>query len=483
MITIQSSIETSINERSAIEISETESHNTQRKTSGRRYGYLDAEGIFISLNALAKSYPFLVKLTSTQELYNLPPVGNETDCPYEHNFERRRLSDNKGCYTWILIIQDKLAHLEGSDSYHTLPEVLINGGLHGDEMIGPTVAIEAASLLLDAAHCESMPHGMEPKSDDIEKWNKWEDDLRKARVCRKLLKNRGVDDIQRKWLARLVTTRRIVIVPTSNALGYFHGSHSENGINPKFDFPFDTDQDKCMQTVTARGMNELFRDHLFQISVNFHSGENTIGYAYGAPAYLHTVSPDDEAYEIVSAGFSDYGGSFPWNKNPYPYGAVNDMFGPKKGRFEDWSYASSWNNASKTTCKPTTNGGYDESKTMYADSMLRTMSFLIDTSRSKQPPRDHLGTDRDVFDVNSRGNGHVPRNVRLMLMAIDLVEPYLTITNVNGLDVQDDIVPLSIQKKRMCRTTKVVNIPEGTDFVTFDWIVGGGFTVDTTSVS
>jgi len=41
---------------------------------------------------------------------------------------------------------------------------------------------------------------------------------------------------------------------------------------------------------------------------------------------------------------------------------------------------------------------------------------------------------------------------------------------------------LSVQKKRNCKTTKSISIPEGTEFVTLDWIIGGGFTVDTTSL-
>ena len=53
-----------------------------------------------------------------------------------------------------------------------------------------------------------------------------------AKSCRITLEQKGINDKHRQWLARLVTTRRIVIVPTANALGYYQNIREEDGIDP-----------------------------------------------------------------------------------------------------------------------------------------------------------------------------------------------------------------------------------------------------------
>lgn len=63
---------------------------------------------------------------------------------------------NRVYKTWILIIEDRIAYLPGNESNSTksLPEVLINGRMHGNKKVGPTVVVELAFLLLESAHCE-----------------------------------------------------------------------------------------------------------------------------------------------------------------------------------------------------------------------------------------------------------------------------------------------------------------------------------------
>ena len=40
---------------------------------------------------------------------------------------------------------------------------------------------------------------------------------------------------------------------------------------------------ECMQTITARIVNELHRRHLFRTAVTFHGGTKSIGYEWGSP--------------------------------------------------------------------------------------------------------------------------------------------------------------------------------------------------------
>jgi hypothetical protein len=98
----------------------------------------------------------------------------------------------------------------------------------GNERVGPTSVMEAATLLLEAATCESRPH----KSDSPHDASTIGDEMADAKSCRMALGGKGINDKHRQWLARLVTTRRIVIVPTANALGYYQNTREEDGIDP-----------------------------------------------------------------------------------------------------------------------------------------------------------------------------------------------------------------------------------------------------------
>ena len=88
--------------------------------------------------------------------------------------------------------------------------------------------MEAATLLLEATSCESKPQ----KPESVNENSQFGDELADAKSCRVALEQKGIDEKHRRWLARLVTTRRIVIIPTANALGYFQNEREEDGIDP-----------------------------------------------------------------------------------------------------------------------------------------------------------------------------------------------------------------------------------------------------------
>jgi hypothetical protein len=165
------------------------------------YSLYSSNAIHSQLALWKEKYPNLIRLTTAQEEYGLPAAGNAQDCPF--------YSASEGCPNAILTIQDYITHPEGSRSSAMLPEVFWSGSLHGNERVGPTAVMEAAFLLLEAATCEALvlrnPNG--DNSTTIQQANY---------TCRSTSVQSGINEGQRKWLARLLSTRRIVVVPTGN---------------------------------------------------------------------------------------------------------------------------------------------------------------------------------------------------------------------------------------------------------------------------
>lgn len=431
-----------------------------------------------ALYGWVNDYPDFVRITTSQDAYGLPTAGGASDCPYD--------DDVTGCKNYILTLQDYIQHPEGSDSSNALPEVFLSGELHGNERVGPTAVMEAAKLMLLAADCESKPRRPstgQQHSFNSEKSTDWASELQAAKTCRKDLKAlHGMDDVHRKWLARLVATRRIVIVPTANALGYYQNRREEGRADPNRDFPYDVEDAKdCMKTIAGRTLNEVFRDHMFQLSLTFHGGMEVVGYEWGAPTWLEHLSPDDQGQSVIGAAYSKYGGNFKTSP-AYKYGTMNDLVYFVRGGFEDWAYAASWDPDRVIPCQPTTFGGYDANKTKYDNSTLRVFNMLVETSNSKEPSESTLGTSFHVFEKDTTGNGHVSRNIRLSLLAVDAVQPYVGFTGINDVTMSDDVVPLTQEKDRSCQESKAVMVPGDQQNVMVRWTVGGAFDIDTTEL-
>jgi hypothetical protein len=259
-------------------------------------------------------------------------------------------------------------------------------------------------------------------------------------------------------------------VPTANALGYFRKVREEGNTDPNRDFPYDlTNPEACMQSVAARTLNEVFRDHLFQLALTFHGGMEVVGYEWGAPTWDGFKSPDDTAQSVIANAYSRYGGGWATSV-PYENGPMNDMVYAVRGGMEDWAYAGSWDPDRVIQCEPTTFGGYPKEKTTYNNSTLRAFNMLVETSNNKIPDKADLGTSLNLLEGQSEGNGHVARNIRLALLAADLVEPYLSIVGVNELSLSDDIVPLQPSGGLVPNDPAVSS---DQDKVTLKWTAGG----------
>jgi hypothetical protein len=302
-------------------------------------------------------------------------------------------------------------------------------------------------------------------------------------ACRNELLDRGITDDHRQWLTRLLRTRRIVLIPTANPWGYYHDIRTEYEVDVNRDFAFDAeDATTCMQTIAARAINEVVRAHMFQSGIVFHAGFEMIGYEWGANAYNGWRSPDDTSQSQIAAAHSRYGGG--WDTSPpYVYGTMDQIIYTVHGSLEDWGYASSWDTDVVTQCAPTTYGGYEAERTVYPPYTNRMFSMLVETSMDKTPTSD-FGTSLDVLNPESSGNGHVPRNLRLSLLMIDLVEPYVWFTSDIGSSRYqlDTMIPFPESTGSSCRDHVMMQVEQETTMLEVSWEVGGAFQVDSTAL-
>ena len=329
----------------------------------RTFKYYTYDGIVNLVNQLNEAYPDLVEVTNAQDAYSLPSPG---------------MCGSKPCKQWIVRITNESTLPEPER-----PEVFFSGALHGNERPGVNAVVELMNVLL---------------------------------------KGYG----KNAWIRRLVDTRTIYIMPMTNALGYYQDTREENHIDPNRDFAIDQYPSECMKTITARAVNELWREHLFQIAITFHAGMRSIAYEWGTTNHKrHYVSPDDASQRAIGSVMSSYAGSF---TGRYPHGPINSQVYPVKGGMEDWGYAGSgysWEPSAGVRCDPATFGGYDRSKTTYTDDQLRVLNILVETTDNKHPAESQLGSTKEILKPDGEGDGELPRNVRLALFATEIVQPYI----------------------------------------------------------
>lgn len=162
---------------------------------------------------------------------------------------------------------------------------------------------------------------------------------------------------------------------------------------------------------------------------------------------------------------------------------MNDAVYPVRGGMEDWAYAASWDTKRVIQCEPDTYDSYPVSKTTYDSSTLRVFNMLVETSNDKTPNKSSLGTTLDLMSSSSNGNGHVARNIRLALLAAELVEPYVRWRTVNALRVSDDLVPMTSRSgSKVCQLTKAMAVPDSSETVRVEWTVGGALSISSTLV-
>lgn len=349
------------------------------RASCAAFTYLPYRGITERLLSLAEKYPGIIKLDTAHDRFGLPKVGR---CSPEAT------TDN--CETWIVTLTDH-ASLAADPGR---PQLIVSGEVHGDEVIGPQVVLAYLEMVA-------------------------------AKVAAGEL-----------YFKRMVKTRVVVALPMVNAVGFYRQERGERQtggkvIDPNRDFAFDQDPKKCMQTLAARTINELFLDSLFRVLVTFHGGTNVLGYEWGDESHCteHVCKPAPDAKFMGALGrrMSDYAGAA-GGEAKYPVGTMGGLVYPVHGGMEDWAYGASWSDEA-VKCKPDTLGGYDRSKTTYNKATNRCVTYLVETANSKKPDQSTLGSDEDMLHSGGAGDGHVPRNVRLTIAAVDAIEPYVVFSN------------------------------------------------------
>eukprot|EP01083_Nonionella_stella_P234203 824515_1 len=307
----------------------------------RRFYAYSYDEILLKLEKFQTEYEDIFELYTAKEKYNLYFTE-------ENNVKCSKKSGT--CQHHMIIITN---HETWSNDL-SRPHVFFSGALHGNEVVGPSTLIELCDYIL-----------FEYKN------NK-----------------------QNLWINYLINNRVIILTPMTNSHGYALSKREEVKIDPNRDFPYMiSDASNCMQTLTARLVNEIFREYLIQLAITFHGGMRAISYEWGAPNHNTPLdlSPDHMAQLQMAKHMQILGGHMfdnnvdIHNKKYYPIGTLNRVVYPVNGGMEDWAYAGSWDTKNVIQCSPNTWGGYPKNKTIYNDAMLRAFNFLVEASDAKIP--------------------------------------------------------------------------------------------------
>lgn len=430
------------------------------------YTYLSYAQIHHRLVLLSTIFPRLMRLYSAQDRFSLPHVGNcsqipVTDADLQPFLDDRYASSTTPtplptivppdslarpapCTVWVV----ELTNFDNLPINPARPQWFVSGELHGDEVIGPIAVLAFIEWMI--AHYPYDP-----------------------------------------FAKRMVDTRVSVLVPMANPVGYFQGVRDEvqqqqqqqqqprtydhgdednddtdiageSGevhlqFDPNRDFAFDNDPESCMQTVAARALNELYRVNLFRVAVTFHAGTNALSYEWGDTTHCEDQNchpaPDTRIMAALADRMSANAGSAGPFEDAYPVGDMGSLVYSVRGGMEDWSYAASWASPA-VVCATTTLGGYPASKTAVNGATNRAVTFLVEMSQDKRPDEHTLGSSYQVAVRGAQGDGHVPRNVRLLFSVVDAIEPYIIVNETDTYLRQRQV----------------------------SWTVGGAFLVDATTV-
>ncbi|TMW63577.1 hypothetical protein Poli38472_002518 [Pythium oligandrum] len=388
----------------------------------KSFKYRTYGGMAAYLQELNATYPDVIRVFIAQEKYNLP-YPKELTCVEDD--ETQKLVP---CKHFVV----HLTNHSTLDTHPERPEVFFSGALHGDERIGPITTMELIAL--------------------VGKYTSAYSNLTQS-IGSLSPEEATIQRNTQRWVQHLINTRSVFITPMTNAYGYAHDTREELNVDPNRDYNYMRSGSHCMQTMTSRVVNEIWREHIFQLAVTYHGGMRAISYEWGSPNHYlpnnphrSEKCPDHKAQLQIANSLSTFGGAFADGSN-YPTGTMNDIVYGVTGGMEDWGYAASWENQFVGAgdadtpeidkpfkpCEPKTFGGYDPSKTVYNNITHRAFNILVETSNNKHPGEDELGffediyaSELDFYRVKKDFKvGHVTRNVRLALMLMDLVQPYL----------------------------------------------------------
>ncbi|KAA8498811.1 Zinc carboxypeptidase [Porphyridium purpureum] len=440
-----------------------------------RFKYMSYAEMVAELHRLASEYPDVMRLEDAVETYSLPEGGL---CRSGRDAAR----PDKPCQ--VLVARIGLKPVERSR-----PQMLVLGSMHGDEQLGAMIAFYLVKVMLE----------------------RYRED---------------------PWLGRLISSREIVVVPMPNPYGFDRMMRYEEVdgqlIDPNADFPYGPDSDPnpvgpggrngtegsgCLRALTSRVVHELFMSHIFRVALVFHGKKEFIGYSWSSESFcvprvrnqtadLASQSrsavtqadaqsseddsddedqmtcvdgyraPDANALSQVATFMSLFAGSF--KGSTFRSGALNDprIYHPSRGGMVDWAYSASFMPDQVLTCEPDQLHGYSRETTQVGNATNRCLTFVIETGHQVRPKEKDLGSSAGLYAARSKqGNGHVTRNIRLALMAADLMEPYVFfIANEEA----------SSHRRSGGSNVDVVSALTRGGILSVKWSVGGALYVDQT---
>ncbi|KAL7458334.1 hypothetical protein ACHAWC_010495 [Mediolabrus comicus] len=584
-----------------------DNNNANNKAEQMLFSFFD------KLHSLEETYGS--NLVTVQNAADLYPILSQTsaaataassgDCPNYHHYSSS--SDNhfkmqpgkKGsCYTPIITIHDRITNSMsmGSSSqqqqqqqeqyyYNYLPEVLLISGLDTPsqmDILGPSSIYETLKLLLDCALCEALSPWVSSSSSFLNDTssstsNAQEGDAigdtidaisnshefsanTNAIQCRNDLQSQGIDDKTRKWLARLVATRKIIAVPIVDVAGFYKRLEMEEAVDSssnsqttssnnvvdhaddsaefswsRCDFPYPTHWEtsssssttSCMHSFPSQIMNEVFRSNAIQLGLAFHGrnddfllptgwigvptwrsemSSSTMAAATTSP---EVISIDEDAMTEIGWAYSMFGAlsysvqsippKFKLQGNVDEERVSNECHG---ATLEHWAFS-----AGMTISDEADSGGgsiwleqcnsdYPPERTTHYD----TLSLRGFVASVVAPPLDNeypsclpgFEVDDEILCLPDSNDQHfffdssrVGSNLRMSLLATELVEPWTSIRSIAGVELRDDdVIPLSQRLPERCPEARSMTLPESILMkdVNITWTVGGAFTVTETAI-
>ncbi len=325
------------------------------------------------------------------------------------------------------------------------------------------------------------------------------------------------------------TVREELLIEDENSAVQTERNYDRSHKDINRDFPYLTNPDKCMETIGARVVNELFTHHLFSLSLSLHGGTESLTYPYGTPNHLKsnqvpklteyynkpgpnerfqvretkdtphklmekinkyrsgkydlqegesTNAPDFNAITDIAKTATDH----TTNNEKYKYkiGNMNGAVYTVVGGMEDWAYSGSWEGAPIITqpCEPTTYNGYDKDKTNYDQNYkdaLKSIMFLLEVSDEKIPQDRLLGVENIDCLINLRSNAFfnkLAHNKKTCLDSnIDGYIPRIIRLSLTLIDILNPYINVKIENNTSA---------DGQDSALVRWAVGGAITVNRT---
>ena len=127
------------------------------------------------------------------------------------------------------------------------------------------------------------------------------------------------------------------------------------------------------------------------------------------------LAPDDASQVSMSGAMALVAGEGLGIRS-YRKSRMNSIVYPVHGGMVDWAYAASWDPALSVKGGCSVKGYGRERTASYDDASNRCSMLLVETSNAKAGPPSLFGSQDKLFDM---GPGHVTRNIRLALVAMD----------------------------------------------------------------